>query len=52
MTPTCVELELVEPLHHVGVSLGHEQVLGAVVEPQPEHVLLLRVGGCDLTGGV
>ena len=43
-----MELKLVQPFHHVCVRLGHEQELGAVLQAQSQHILLLRVARCDL----
>ena len=47
-----MELYLGEPAVHLTVTVRHQQVLGAVSQAQAQHVLLLRVVGGDLTGGV
>ena len=47
-----MELYLGEPAVHLGVAVRRQQVLGAVRQPQPQHVLLLRVVGGDLAAGV
>ena len=47
-----MELYLGEPAVHLGVAVRRQQVLGAVRQPQPQHVLLLRVAGGDLAVSV
>ena len=48
---TGVELDLAEPLDHVVLARSHEEELRPVVQPQPQHVLPLRVERRDLAGG-